>query len=161
MFANPYNEIKRFSVDLFDPNYGAIKVDLVFTPGKIISMSKNLCHALGFTHQEISGQKVNKLMPYMFARIHDRILKNFIERGSVKMQKFKEKVYYARAASKFLVPISVRLKVDYSNPSQLCAVTFLRATPTKSEFILMNNYGKIEEMTGGLYKKLFEKAFGA
>lgn len=56
--------------------------------------------------------------------------------------------------------MSVRLKADYSSCQNFCAVTFLRATPTKSEFILMNNYGKIEEMTTGFYKKMLERAFG-
>ncbi len=95
----------------------------------------------------------------MFARVHDKILRNFIEKGAVKNLKYKEKVYYSRAANKFIVPVSVKLKVEYASSQSLCAVTFLRPTPTKSEFILMNNYGKIEEMTEGLYKKCFQEAF--
>jgi len=91
----------------------------------------------------------------MFARIHDKIIKNFVEKSSMKMLKFKEKVYYARAASKFIVPITIRLKVDYSNADGMCAITFIKPTPTRSEFILMNNYGKIEEMTKGIYDKFF------
>lgn len=62
----------------------------------------------------------------------------------MKMLKFKEKNLYAKLASKFIMPISVKLKVDYTNSDGLYAVTFIRPTQTKSEFILMNNYGKIE-----------------
>ena len=159
-FKNPLNETKRGTVDIFDPHYGAVKADLVFNPGRIITITKNLCHLLGFTHQQLSGQKVNKMMPAMFARNHDKFLRTFVEKGSMKMLKFKDKVLYARSVSKLIVPISVKLKVDYTHDDGLYAVTFMRPTQTKSEFILMNNYGKIEEITAGLYKRLFSKALG-
>lgn len=99
-------------------------------------------------------------MPTMFARHHDKILRNFVEKGSLKMLKFKEKIYFAKNADKFLVPISVRLKADHSQSDGLYAVTFIKPDNSKSEFILMNNYGKIEEITSGIYHKLFGSAFG-
>jgi hypothetical protein len=71
-------------------------------------------------------------MPYMFARVHDKILRNFIEKGAVKNLKYKEKVFYSKAASKFIVPVTAKLKVDYASCQSLCAVAFLRPTPTKS-----------------------------
>ncbi len=96
----------------------------------------------------------------MFARNHDRFLRNFIDKGAIKILKLKEKIFWARNTSKFIVPITVRLKVDYSSSEGMYSVGFIKPTPTKSEFILMNNYGKVEEITSGLYKKLFSNAFG-
>jgi hypothetical protein len=55
------------------------------------------------------------LMPPMFAKFHDKYLNNFIEKGSVRMLKYKEKVYYARNARRFIVPIVARIKVEYMN----------------------------------------------
>ncbi len=53
-FNNPYTEIKRNTViDIFDPHFGAVKADLVFHLGKITIITKNLCHMLGFTHQQL------------------------------------------------------------------------------------------------------------
>ena len=49
------SEIKRGSVDIFDPHYGAVKADLVFNPGKTISITKSMCGLLGYTHQQFSG----------------------------------------------------------------------------------------------------------
>jgi len=40
------------------------------------------------------------------------------------------------------------------------AVAFTRISETKSEFILMNNYGKVEEITTGIYLRIFGKALG-
>ena len=67
------------------------------------------------------------------------------------MMKQKDLVLYSRSFNKFIVPISVKLKVDYSSTRNLTAVAFVRPTPTKSEFILMNNYGKIEEVSAGVF----------
>ena len=50
---------------------------------------------------------------------------------------------YARKNNKFIVPISLRLKVDYSSSQGMYAVAFTRISETKSEFILTNNYGKV------------------
>jgi hypothetical protein len=63
----------------------------------------------------MAGQKINKLMPMVFAKSHDKFLRNFVEKGSVRMLKIKENVFYARNAAKLLVPISVHLKVEYMN----------------------------------------------
>lgn len=54
----------------------------------------------------------------------------------------------------------MRLKVDYSHSNGLYSVGFIKPTQSTSEFALINNYGKIEEITQGLYKRLFEKALG-
>ena len=47
--VNPYQNKKRNNLDIFDPCYGAIKVDLSFKPGTIISITNNLCTLLGYT----------------------------------------------------------------------------------------------------------------
>lgn len=77
-YFSPNNIYRNKGIDVFDPHYGSAKVDLVFRVGKVLSISKNLCHVLGFDHREIEGHKVNKLMPYMFSRVHDKFLRNFI-----------------------------------------------------------------------------------
>ncbi len=96
----------------------------------------------------------------MFARNHDKFLRNFVDKGAIKILKLKEKVFWARNASKFIAPITVRLKVDYSSYEGMYSVGFIKPTSTKSEFIIMNNYGKVEEITSGLYKRLFHNALG-
>lgn len=50
-------------------------------------------------------------MPHIFAKHHDKFLRNFIEKGSIKMLKAKEHLFYARNSQKFILPITVRLKV--------------------------------------------------
>lgn len=52
-------------------------------------------------------------MPYIFSRFHDLYLRNFIEKGSFNMLKRKDRVFYAKNSKKFLLPITVRLKVEY------------------------------------------------
>ncbi len=53
-FNNPYTVIKKNTIiDIFDPHFGAVKADLVFNLGKITTITKNLCHMLGFTHQQL------------------------------------------------------------------------------------------------------------
>jgi hypothetical protein len=42
------NTFKNNSVDIFNPTYGAIKIDLVFKPGFIVGITKNVCKMLGY-----------------------------------------------------------------------------------------------------------------
>jgi hypothetical protein len=142
-YFSPNSIYKNKGAEVFDPHYGSVKIDLVFKLGKVISISKNLCNVLGFHHREIEGHKVNKLMPYMFAKFHDRFLRNFIEKGSLKILKQKQIVFYSRNAHKFIFPVSLKLKVDFSRFDNLCAMAFIKPLVTKSEYVLMNNYGKI------------------
>ena len=60
------------------------------------------------------------------------------------MMKQKERLFYARNYQKFIFPISVRLKIEYMSSEGFYASSLIKKTPTKSEFILLNNYGKIE-----------------
>jgi hypothetical protein len=86
-------------------------------------------------------------MPNIFGRAHDKFLKNFIEKGSLKMLKQKETMLYARNANKFMVPVVVKLKADFAQFNNFCAMALMKPVKTKSEFIIMNNYGKIEEIS--------------
>ena len=61
----------------------------------------------------------------------------------MKILRSREKVVYARNNKKFIIPITIRLKVDYSSCEGMYSVAFTRLKDTKSEFILMNNYGKV------------------
>ena len=54
---------------------------------------------------------------------------------------------FARNSKKFIAPLTIRLKVDYSTSEGMYTVAFSKLSETKSEFILMNNYGKVEEIT--------------
>lgn len=81
--------LKRGDIDIFNPCFGAIKADLAFKPGKIVGYTQNIIKTLGFSTKDIEGEKINKFMPSMFARIHDRILRNFYDRGSIKILKCK------------------------------------------------------------------------
>jgi len=84
-FKNPASEIKRGSVDIFDPHYGAVKADLVFNPGKIVKITKNMCYLLDYSHQQLHNETINKMMPLMFSRNHDKFIRNFVEKGQMKI----------------------------------------------------------------------------
>jgi hypothetical protein len=74
-------------------------------------------------------------------------LKNFIEKGSIGMLRNKEIIVYARNAEKFIMPLTLRIKLDYLSSESFSASSLIKKTPTKSEFVLLNNYGKIEEIS--------------
>lgn len=89
MYAlNPSFQIKN-KIDIFDPFYGAVKIDLVFKVGKIISITKNICELLQYKRQELVGHNVNKMMPFIFARYHGKFLTKFIEDGTFNVLKKK------------------------------------------------------------------------
>ncbi len=54
---------------------------------------------------------------------------------------------YARNANKFMVPVSIKLKADFAQFDNFCVMALMKPVITKSEFIIMNNYGKIEEIS--------------
>jgi len=86
--SNSCNKVKT-KLDVFDPIYGAIRIDLIFNPGEIISITKNMSELLNFNINELKGQSVNKIMPLNFSRYHGKFLRNFVEKGSFKMLKLK------------------------------------------------------------------------
>jgi hypothetical protein len=52
-------------------------------------------------------------------------------------------VFYSRNSSKFIVPVTARIKVSYNIDGSFSALALIRKTPTKSDFILVSNSGKI------------------
>jgi hypothetical protein len=98
-------------VDVFQPEYGTIQIDLVRARGKIVNITNNLCKGFNHDKSEMLNKNINNFMPKIFGRSHDKFLRNFIERGSFKILKSKEKVFFARNRKKFIFPINVRLKI--------------------------------------------------
>ena len=79
--------------------------------GKIVNITNNLCKAFNHDKADMVNKNINHFMPRIFGRYHDKYLRNFIERGSFKILKSKEKVFFARNNKKFIFPINVRLKI--------------------------------------------------
>jgi len=53
-------------------------MDLVNNPGKILCITKNVCQILGYKIEDLIDKKVNKVMPFMFSKFHDKFLHKFI-----------------------------------------------------------------------------------
>jgi hypothetical protein len=64
-------------------------MDLVNNPGQILCITKNVCQILGYKIEDLICQKVNKVMPFMFSKFHDKFLRNFIEKGTFQTLKQK------------------------------------------------------------------------
>ena len=52
--------------------------------GRIMKCSKGVEIIFGYTPEELSGLKIAKLMPNLFATVHERLINNFLKRGSSK-----------------------------------------------------------------------------
>jgi hypothetical protein len=71
-------------------------------------------------------------MPLIFAKFHDKFLGSFVSKGTFNMLRIKEKIFFAKNSSNFLVPITVRIKVDYNSSESFCASSLIKKTKTKS-----------------------------
>lgn len=113
---------------MFDPYFGAIKIDVAFNPGKVLCITKNICGLLGFKQHDLIGKSANALMPIIFAKFHDKFIKTFIEKGKLNIVKKKERTLFVKAANKFIAPITVRLKVEYLIEHSFCSTALINAS---------------------------------
>lgn len=83
--------------------------------GKIINLSVNVCPIIGYRKHEIVGKHINYLIPNIFHKQHDQLIKkifsdekfHFYENLSKKLEHKPEiftKLVYCKTKSKFLVP---------------------------------------------------------
>lgn len=68
---------------------------------------------------------INRFMPNLFAKHHNRFLSNFIEKGKIKLLKEKERVIFAKNKKKFIFPINARLKAEYLLENQFGSTSLI------------------------------------
>jgi PAS domain S-box-containing protein len=49
--------------------------------GRISRVSRGIDQLLGFTPEELKGSKIEKIMPSLYAHIHEEFMQGFLKRG--------------------------------------------------------------------------------
>lgn len=49
--------------------------------GRIIKANRGVEHIFGYMPNELQGSRINKIMPRLFAQVHDEFIQNFLKRG--------------------------------------------------------------------------------
>ncbi|KAL4437935.1 hypothetical protein ABPG74_001106 [Tetrahymena malaccensis] len=133
-----------------------IFISLLRPVGQIVKFSHNLPFALGYNADQIQSKSLNMLLPSDVAKVHDKILYNFINQAS--LEKIEKRTYgfFFLSSQKFLIPAEIQLKIDQNlkiNQLGISAKCILQSE--NIEYITFHQSGKIQETTERLYTNLF------
>ncbi|EAS01759.2 transmembrane protein, putative (macronuclear) [Tetrahymena thermophila SB210] len=135
-----------------------IFISLLKPVGQILKFSHNLPFALGYTPDQIQSKSLNILLPSGVAKVHDQILYNFINQGS--LDKIEKRVYgfFFLNNQNFLVPAEIQLKIDQNLKINQLGVSALCILQSQNiEYITYHQSGRIQETTERLYTNLFSE----
>mgnify|MGYP000888460380 FL=1 len=110
----------------------------------------------GYPKSEMVDMNIDGYMPSIFARCHDRFLCNFIEKGEITLLKEKQRIVFGKNKKHFIFPFNIRLKVENMNEGAFGACALLTKLITNKEYILYGKKGCIDEMSEGIYERIFE-----
>jgi hypothetical protein len=102
------------------------------------------------------GFNINLFMPTLFGKHHAKFLSNFIDKGRIRLLKERTRVVFGRNKRKFIFPLNIKLKTEHLQQNEFGASALLSCVDTNSEFLLIGKNGRIEEITEGLYRRVFD-----
>lgn len=147
---------EKSEVDVFSSEHGTIYIDLIEERGKILKITRNVCSMFGYPKNEMMEMNIDGYMPSIFARCHDRFLCNFIEKGEITLLKEKQRIIFGKNKKHFIFPFNIRLKVENTNEGAFGACALLTKLSINKEYILFSKKGCIDEMSEGIYRRIFE-----
>ena len=94
--------------------------------------SENIALKLGYKQKEIINVKMDILIPTLFAKSHENVVKQAIIENQIKYNNYKEKFYFNKSKD-ILYPASLELSLIYNISKSLIVII-------KSNFMLKNEY---------------------
>lgn len=107
------------------------------------------------------GFNINLFMPTIYGKNHAKFLSNFIDKGRIKLLKEKERIVFGKNKRKFIFPVNARLKAEHLLDNEFGASAIFTFIDTNSEFMIVGKQGRIEEISEGLYQRIFSKCLRA
>jgi len=117
--------------------------------GKVLDVNNEIYNILEYSHMEIIGENINKIMPDILGSIHNDLMRNYFE-TSVSEVIGKDKLVYAMNKSGYLVPCSLMIKVYPNLDEGIRVIGFLR----KFEHHTGNRSKKNEEEVQNISSKV-------
>lgn len=111
--------------------------------GMIDCCNKHFAKILGYTQKELVGVSVNVFMPELYARVHDSILKGFLEQPQRIIGSCSQQPLFARHRSGHLCPIEIKLKKSTGLELKVMAVMNIRSLPLKEIYFMTDRYFNI------------------
>ena len=137
---------------------GIIYIDLVEERGRIKKITLPISEFFGYSKEDMIGFNINLFMPSLFGKYHARFLSNFIDKGRIKLLKERNRVVFGKNKKKFIFPINIKLKTEHLQHDQFGASALITKIDTNSEFIIAGTHARVEEISEGLYRRIFGKS---
>jgi len=93
--------------------------------GKVLDVNNEIYNILEYSHMELIGENINKIMPDILGNIHNELMRNYFE-TSVSEFIGKDKSVFAMNKSGYLVPCSLMIKVYPNLDEGIRVIGFLR-----------------------------------
>lgn len=137
---------------------GIIYIDLVEERGRIRKITLAISEFFGYSKEDMVGFNINLFMPSLFGKCHAKFLSNFIDKGRIKLLKERTRVVFGKNKKKFIFPINIKLKTEHLQHDQFGASALISRIDTSSEFLIAGVHARLEEISEGLYRRIFGRS---
>lgn len=125
--------------------------------GFITQCNASSCRLFGFTMAEIRGHNVEKLMPEMYAKRHNKVLEDALGKGAEYIPN-KERLVYGRHKSGYIFPVWLQLKMVNTSSSGIQFVALFKtdkkAISSNVAYILINKEKKMQGISSSCMKMM-------
>jgi PAS domain S-box-containing protein len=121
-----YGENSNTCIITLSGNYNSI--------GTVTNSNNEVTRILGFAKNDIIGQNINRIMPKIFADMHDGLLRSYFERSESKIVGAGlERIVYPQNKNGYLLPCTLMIKVLPNLDEGIRIVGFFKEMEESSE----------------------------
>ena len=121
--------------------------------GIIKNISTSSCSIFGYQKHEIIGRNINILIPEVFHKIHDKIIKDLCEKSKTKFYEslvnkliyepeYTELFIHAKNKSKYLIPLFLRIYLVKTEENELVFITEIKKNNCYKGELAENFFGQ-------------------
>ncbi|KAL4500373.1 hypothetical protein ABPG72_003324 [Tetrahymena utriculariae] len=123
---------------------------------KIVKVSNNIEHFLGYQKQHLINNSIEMLMPAPYAQIHNEYVMNFFAIGDTQSY-LQSLLLFALTSSKHIIPVSVDIKVNLLEAEKEFGIAaFISKYKTQTQYILFeSSNSKLISMTPEINQFVF------
>jgi len=99
--------------------------------GTVVNVNNEITRILNFSKSDLIGQNISKIMPKVYADIHDSLMRNYFETSQSKIIGI-ERIVFPVNKGGYLVPCTLMIKILPNLEEGIKIVGFLKEIETES-----------------------------
>lgn len=126
--------------------------------GMIDCCNKYFGKILGYTQKELAGNTINCFMPDLYSKVHDSILKGFLEQPQKIITNCSQQPLFAKHRNGYIFPVEIKLKKSSGLELKVMAVMKARCPSLKEIYFITDRFFNILDISSKFEKLTPEKS---